>query len=633
VVGFDRYTLASRRTARAALAPRSLLTRQRAHGGARTARGRGARACAPRRPCWFALVWFASIAVACAYVARYGSEVPIQDDLEMVGPVVDAEPVDWTYLWSAHNGHRVALPRLLYLAVVRYAECDLRTVLYLQVALLAGVALVLISSARRLRAGRTSWTDAFFPLLWVGLGNSEILLMPFGLTFTLPTVCAALWCACALRRVDLPQRPALLGMAACLLALPLCGGPGIAQVPLLALWMFGAAAVAWRSARAGARADAGIGVGAALLALALTALYFVGLNDPEAPARPAPPLDVLRTAAQFASVGLGPVAQLWWPIEGVLAVAACAAGFGALCWRMRVRPAERARTSALLAALAAGGCLALAIGLARWDAGPYAGLAQRYAPLGAPLASCVYLAALLWWPSPLARAGQALLTGALAAALAPNVELARAHGWQQHADVRRLRDDVRAGLSTEALAARHAPAVYPDARRLGEQLRLLAWAGRPPCEPPVGAAPWFMLSAAPIEVSSSRSAPRARRLDRPGGDGAEWVLVVPPEGLVRYALSARYTRVSGRLGLLSRPGGAAPRPVRFRVELRASGRPPVVLLERVLDLGAGPADWGWQPFDLELPPHGEAELLLLTQAPPAGGDSAQAPWWGALELR
>src|SRR5262249_44782458 len=156
------------------------------------------------------------------FVDSYGSSIPTRDDLEMTLWVDPAFKLNWADLWVPANEHRVLLPRLIFYALLLLTH-DFRSAMFFQVWVLGLLALGTILFARKLR-GRTSYTDAFFPLFWLHWGNAENLVLGMQITIAVPTllVCTAIGALAWRPQAPGWRRGALLGL--CLLLLPLNGG-------------------------------------------------------------------------------------------------------------------------------------------------------------------------------------------------------------------------------------------------------------------------------------------------------------------------------------------------------------------------------------------------------------------------
>ena len=86
-------------------------------------------------------VWLVMLNGHAALTARYGRNVPIWDDWDLVPTATGHQPVTAQWLWSQHNEHRVPIPRLLLLAMLRLSGIDFRAGMYFNVAGTAALAL------------------------------------------------------------------------------------------------------------------------------------------------------------------------------------------------------------------------------------------------------------------------------------------------------------------------------------------------------------------------------------------------------------------------------------------------------------------------------------------------------------
>ena len=91
------------------------------------------------------------LAAACAFVLRFGTNVPSWDDWDMVPTLTGEQPVTAFWLWSQHNEHRVPLPRLIMLALNKLTVVDFRVDMLFDALLLAALAGGMILVAQSLR--------------------------------------------------------------------------------------------------------------------------------------------------------------------------------------------------------------------------------------------------------------------------------------------------------------------------------------------------------------------------------------------------------------------------------------------------------------------------------------------------
>ena len=117
-------------------------------------------------------------------------------------------------------------------------------------AALAAVAAAMMLGARRLR-GKTSYADAFFPLMFLHLGHWDNIVWSWQMQFVLATAltCVLLLVIVVYGRGDLSTGPSVVAGVA-LMALPLAGATSLVFGPPLALWVALAGARCFRGAPA-----------------------------------------------------------------------------------------------------------------------------------------------------------------------------------------------------------------------------------------------------------------------------------------------------------------------------------------------------------------------------------------------
>lgn len=435
------------------------------------------RLCLPHRVSWAPRIVFGAWAVfflaAVAFVLCFASDIPFMDDLDVFAAMNRPGGISAEWLWRGHVGHRIPLPRLLYVGLLGLTG-DIRSILLLNVSLLGAVGLAMIFAARKIR-GRASLADVFFAAVWLHWGNELNLLFPFSFTFVLPT---ALSCTILLVLVTRPQLPSLrsaLVIGLCALALPLCGGPGVTQAPAIALWLL-VAGWAHRNAEPGTVRVAArpLSVGGVATAL-LVAVYFLGFSN-RLPL--ADPWAAINTAVKFFSLSVGSSAESLWPWSGLFASSVLVIGAVAILRGVRSPSPGRWRALGLLAYLLAQGCMALAVGLrgTAWSAG----FALRYVTLPAPALCAAYFAWLLYVPRKSGTWLCSLTAAGLLAVLPLNVERGLPGARDRVRKLDAFATDARAGLPLEELANRYWRTLYPDEEILLRRLEMLRDAGITP---------------------------------------------------------------------------------------------------------------------------------------------------------
>ncbi len=332
-------------------------------------------------------VWLIMMLFALACIARYGRNIPLAEDWVLVAPLTGNEPDLLGWLWSQNNEHRVPLPRLMLLALLKITNGDFRVGMFFNAIALAGLSLAMIEVARHLRGGETKFVDAFFPIALLHIGNWENLVWSWQLSFVLPAVliCGVLLVMVVQPTLATPRAAVLVGVS--LVLLPLCGGIGLLFVPFLALWLSYCGVRHWQTVKTsgGQRWISGILIGAVAIALSIIGLYFVGYQRPYWNP-PSPGIGAtLQTAAKFLALGFGPAAAKSWKLSIFVAFALLVPSIGvAVNGVLSHKGLERHRALGVLLFSSSLAVFALAMGWGRAGLVPTVGMPIRYVLLSVP---------------------------------------------------------------------------------------------------------------------------------------------------------------------------------------------------------------------------------------------------------
>jgi hypothetical protein len=401
------------------------------------------------------LVWAATLTSILVSIARDGRNIPFEEDWLMVAPMTGHEPDLPSWLWSQNSEHRLPLPRLVNLGLLR-ATRDFRSTMVFDALALGAVAAGMILVARALRGGRTSVADAFFPLLLLHLGNWDNLVWGWQIQFVLPTVLACVLLLVIVAGPALPTRWGAAAAALALVGLPLSGANGLVFTPTLAAWL---AYTTWARRR-----DPGtdrwtgdwLPAGAACLAVLLSAVYFIGYEaspwNQSSPGLAA----TLTTTGKFLALSLGPAAAKRWLLCGGVAVLVLLTSLGPLVVAYRNDREQRIRIVGLLAFFAAAAVLAFAVGWGRAGRAMATGrMPTRYVLLAAPGLCAVYFTVMLSGRPWMRR----VFPGALAVLIALLFPFNTRVGFERRtwfgAGFSSFEHDLKAGTPRELLANRH----------------------------------------------------------------------------------------------------------------------------------------------------------------------------------
>jgi hypothetical protein len=401
-------------------------------------------------------VWLGLSLLLTYFVLTYSVDIPFLDDWEMIPGLTGVQPVTLDWLWAQHNEHRIFIPRIIYLAIVKLGSYDFRAGAVFDLLLLSATAAALIAAARTIR-GRVLYSDAFFPLVLLHWGQTENLIWGFTMPLVLGSVLAACLLCVLMKPGHLSFRAAL-PLALCTIALPLISGSALALVPAFAActvltgWELRKAQPALRRAWISIIAAGFLGIG-------LFLLYFVGYQRP--PAHPVSPSlgATLQGTLQFMSLGFGSGSKAFWPASGLFVAALTLATVLALLWALRSGE-ERPRSIRALLFLAGMGCLAGGIAWARIALYPQGLFSSRYATLAAPLLCCIYFAWEVVKRPQIVRFVQMVLFFVSALLLVRNAEDGRylAATFLQYRQAAVA--DVQNGMPLSEVANRHCGTIY-----------------------------------------------------------------------------------------------------------------------------------------------------------------------------
>ena len=445
-------------------------------------------------------VWGVMLLITLISLARYGRNIPLAEDWYFVSPLTGNEPHLVSWLWSQNNEHRIPLPRLILLGLIKLANSDFRSGMVLNIVALGGLSLTMIRVAGSLRQGRTSWADAFFPLALLHLGNWENLFWGWQFSFVLSVVltCTILLVLVSNQTLMTPKAAVVAGIA--LLLLPLCGATGLMFVPILALWLGYCGVLHWYQikTKGGQRWISIFLIGSAVVALALTGLYFVGYQQPTwNPSNPGL-ISSLKTAAKFLALGFGPAVELSWPLSTMLAIGILLASGGlAILAVLRHKGLERYRALGLFLFFGNIVLFILVMGWGRAGAiGIYGHWPLRYVLLAVQTFCTIFFVWELYGSPKLRTIVQIGLLVVMCLLLRSNTNIGLDWGRWYRGGMDVLEQDIAAGIPPSILAEKHREFLihWWSENRLAEGMQMLHDAG-------IG--PFARMQAEPAHSASS----------------------------------------------------------------------------------------------------------------------------------
>lgn len=577
---------------------------------------------------WFGLVllvWLQCLIASQVFIAAYAPRTPYADDIAMFYMPGQGVPLH-QYLWSLHNEHRLPLPKIVQWMLYRWTG-DVRSGMFVQAQIYGAIALACVLVARRLRGASRPW-DAFFPLMWLQLGNSENLLMGFQLCIAIPgaAVCCVLFLGALSPRRLWPSRALPCGLA--LVSLPLCGGGGLLQAPALGAWMAWLGWTQRRHPEARQRLGARVLLLSALLAGGLCVAYLIGFERPPQMSYVVKGNPVWKMALANLCAPFGPSLSGWRPLLQ-LPLALAALALGTLFARRAIRDRDPGRLG-VLAVMLAGAMLVGGIARGRPVEGPVL-VANRYIPLPAPFYVALSLGALAF----LGRRGRELVLAGCCLLMALVLPNSTSYGIGEGRLRQQHERELDQLIDTRASWARvHAHYTQKFVLGMSEVAGWLLTYFMRNGLPPFDHGLQYTLS--PIDYPDFDVAPREVRFKvQPVNryiDG-ELTTCIRPWTIFELPVTAHDRRFSCIVGVPSLLLGSERHPgVRARVVLRNSAGGEKELGCITLDPVHFPADRGMLPFEYTWEPGAWNSLILSFERilPPGGREVAD--WVGVRKL-
>jgi hypothetical protein len=280
---------------------------------------------------------------------------------------------------------------------------------------------------------------------------------PFQVAFTLDVFLLALLISAILSLKRRPPAAAAWSFGVPLLLLSLCGGFALPFIAILAPWWIG---VSLRGDRS--RLGPALGFPVAAILSAVTGL--IGYSRP-ADFPPSPdPRSTLKVMMEALAGSVGSPGANSWPLSGWIAGAAAVFSLLLLLRGFRRQPQSRLPSAGMIGALAGLLGLALALGISRAGVSPFFGFTERYVTLFCLFPFLLFAAAELCGRPLFARIVQIVLFAGALLAYLPNARRAEDDLAPRRLATVSLISDVRAGMTTKALAFKHASYWCPGDR-------------------------------------------------------------------------------------------------------------------------------------------------------------------------
>ena len=317
------------------------------------------------------------------------------------------------WFWTLHNEHRLVLPKIVRLSLLRASGFDFKSCIYASNLILSLVSLLACLAVAKLR-GRFIVSDAVFPLILMNWGQTETLVWGFQLQFTLGVMFTMLALIAIASSPNLKAgSAAFVGGSLCLLTL--CGANGVIASFPVAMWLGLRTMLAFRRKEMSSGKRFWIAVVACLLFIFVYDAIYILSNPTTAPH--ATLRQYIKAAVAFPGLAFGPPFANYWILRGSFMcclMLVTAAVLARAAWRAP----EFLRATGILAVLSIYFITDAAVSHKNAPSGLSGIFSARYTTLVIPIFCVFYYAFELYKINRLGRAPQYLL---LAIAIAMSV--------------------------------------------------------------------------------------------------------------------------------------------------------------------------------------------------------------------
>ncbi len=430
-------------------------------------------------------VWLFMLITALVWLAKYGSRIPIWEDWNLVAALTGNEPNLISWLWTQNNEHRIPFPKIILLILLKITNGDFRIGMFFNVITLGAASLAMVLVARHLRGGRTSFSDAFFPIAFLHLGNWENFFLCWQVSYSIPTILTSilLLVLVSYHTLTVPIAAVIAGTS--LILLPFSGANGLMIVPLMAFWLSYSGVLHWRDIKihGGDRWISIFLIASSIIALIFSCLYLVDFHRPTW-APPSPNfLTTVKTAVKLLAFGFGPAVEKSWTLSEVLTVGFLLSSAVVLVLGLlHHKGLERQRAMGVLFFFCNLIMFALFFGWGRAVATQQGGWPTRYVIFGVQVLSTAYFIWELYGPPKLRSIAQTVLLLGMFVTLPFNMKwgLVVGDGYWQNMDA--VEKDLLAGAPRSAMVVRHREWLYSswDETKLANAMQMLHDAGVEP---------------------------------------------------------------------------------------------------------------------------------------------------------
>lgn len=420
--------------------------------------------------------WFSMLLFGIFCILFFAPNMPLAEDWLMVPALTGNEKNIISWLWRQQNEHRIPIPKLILLGLLKLSHGDFRVGMIFNVFLVGLLTAIIIRVCFYIRGNKAYLTDTFIPLAVLHIGHGNNYFWSWQVGFVFPTALIFILFLIIVQYESAIKPSIALIASICLVLLPLCGANGLFFIIPFAPWLLYEGFLQWQNEKPSTNKWVGYVLISSVLFTGIeAAFYFVGYERPYWNP-PSPNLmTTIKTSAKFQALSFGPGAEYIWYITIISVALILSATLYLLLSILRKNYTIHSyRAWGLLSFFCSGILFAFAMGNARAGLVPTYGLPHRYALLALPTLLASYfiweLYALNLWKKVMQWSLLLIMIGLLY----PNTR--KGYRWLAYFNEgsEKVINDIKTGMTCLSIAERNKEfLLHWDKRGLSSYLEML----------------------------------------------------------------------------------------------------------------------------------------------------------------
>jgi hypothetical protein len=225
--------------------------------------------------------WFSMLLFGIFCILFFAPNMPLAEDWLMVPALTGNEKNIISWLWRQQNEHRIPIPKLILLGLLKLSHGDFRAGMIFNVFLVGLLTAIIIRVCFYIRGNKAYLTDTFIPLAVLHIGHGNNYFWSWQVGFVFPTALIFILFLIIVQYESAIKPSIALIASICLVLLPLCGANGLFFIIPFAPWLLYEGFLQWQNEKPSTNKWVGYVLISSVLFTGIeAAFYFVGYERP-----------------------------------------------------------------------------------------------------------------------------------------------------------------------------------------------------------------------------------------------------------------------------------------------------------------------------------------------------------------